>query len=281
MMLKFIAVFSIVMISFVLGAPSRTDDKQTDKGSSPAPSQSEKGAAPAAPSQNDKVTQPPADKATQAKATDKATDPPSKQDDKDDKGPAAAPGHDDKAPAPAPAQNDKRPDPVPAPSQWGNDKNNLGRRASWGVSKEDIMAKSIFDQTRWSGPAVAECPDENVGWVYKTWTAGGTRPYYVNKGYKSNFDQCLQECQIRDDCYFATYTGSQNCYLLSTSDDALCQYLDNGHFGPFGEMCTLLQPCPSAYKSCSNPVCTLVSIATIYCSKWDQVAAVTTCVDTL
>jgi len=167
------------------------------------------------------------------------------------------------------------------PSPWGNDKNNQGRRTTWGETREERLAQSIFDQNRWGGPAVAECPNENIGWARKTWTAGGIRPYYVSKGFRNDFEECLRECQRQPDCYFATYTSKKNCYFLTTSDDDMCQYLKSGHFGEMGEKCTGWEPCPSAYKQCNEPRCTLLSIATIYCNTNDQVKAVTTCIDTV
>jgi len=158
------------------------------------------------------------------------------------------------------------------PNQW-----NQGRRNSWGDSPEERMAKMVFDQSRWGGPAVAECPRDNIGFIRKTWTAGGTRPYYKNLGYLPDFEQCVQLCAQKDDCYFVTYTSNQNCYALTTSDSDMCQYMNHGHFGQIGESCSGFKPCPSAYKTCTNPSCSLWSIAQVYCKNNDQIQAVNTC----
>lgn len=125
----------------------------------------------------------------------------------------------------------------------------------------------------------ARCPFfQFFTWYNKTWTTGGIRDYYVSRGPKRSFDECVQDCARQDDCYFASMTHTKNCYFLTTTTSTACRTTDvNGHFGPIREPCAPLKPCPSAYKQCVQPRCSLLSMLKIFCDTRDKQQAFDKC----
>jgi hypothetical protein len=126
---------------------------------------------------------------------------------------------------------------------------------------------------------VTRCPkDQKLTWTHKTWTDGGTRPYYEFGGVVGSFDECLKSCENRPECFFCSmHAGSRRCYHLTTNNGAVCRYHRDGHFGALGERCTPKTPCPSAYKLCVKPICSLRSIIEVFCKTSSKWHAVNTC----
>jgi hypothetical protein len=126
---------------------------------------------------------------------------------------------------------------------------------------------------------ITRCPKVKPrSWIPKTWTSGGIRPgYYINAGRKGSFDECQKACDDREDCYFCTMTASKQCHFLITTHQHTCRMETLGHFGPIGEQCTPRNPCPSAYKVCGKPDCSLQSLVEVYCRTFSKQTALNTC----
>lgn len=120
--------------------------------------------------------------------------------------------------------------------------------------------------------ALNGCPSsQNLTWFYKNWTTGGVHDYYIDKGRKDSLAECVDECASQDDCYYATMTTrSRVCYIMTTTSSVACQTaVPSGHFGDHLESCDPLHPCPSAYKICDKPRCSLLDILKSYCLSHD------------